>query len=247
MALAFAPTRTMLPAANRCHDVRLWPLATHMRPVFVRLFSSNHHHPLTYHHSLPTSMPNVDTSTRHTLLETPVGEVIVIPTDEFLSSILPPLPSALPDMETFMATAREQRAPNYRLITQTGILCGYSAMHPSTSSRREAYKPLQDSAKKLVWLHKQLTQKAWFVENTKRYWDLQSRPADAFPDAFLYTEPRTNTRSPIDWSCIAVSGAYHKEKTTRTREEVSRLSVLTAIRPDPRIRPERNQSHQLHD
>ena len=144
-------------------------------------------------------------------LKTPFGRAIEVTTSFFLETLLPPLREDL-DFQTFVEDMPTLK--KLRLITKNGRLWGYDANPPSRHKgcKISPFCDLHSCATKLLKTVPGIESTTVLLNGRTKEWDLEKRAEDALPDAYLVlrTEGKAGKLMPVDWTSIAVSGAYYK-------------------------------------
>ncbi|KAJ3555679.1 hypothetical protein NM688_g2445 [Phlebia brevispora] len=150
------------------------------------------------------------------MVNTPFGRADEVPLSTFFEKLLPPLHMSiqLDELVSISKTSDRPKPP----VTQNGRLWGYAVNRPSGVKGRRllTFNGLLISIGKLVRAIGDLKPVVQFKNNNKAQWSLKDRTAESLPDAyFLISTPG----GCIDWTTIAIPGAYSKIKTRRFSNE----------------------------
>ena len=155
------------------------------------------------------------------MIATPFGDATEISTQVFLEQVLPPLHDSI----HFDALLEEKDVSGRsRLpVTKNGRLWGFATTKPSElkGQKLAAFHSLPVCISKVIRaVTSDPTTSLGFRNNETSEWSLDKRTADALPDAYFLLKSRR--RNLVDWTTIAIPGAYSKECTRRIAQEVCR-------------------------
>ena len=177
-------------------------------------------------------------------LEEPFGNAIVIDTELFINTLLPPLPSGI-DLDAFIPDVDKATATEGLIVTKNGRLRGYEKAKPSQLPAETAFRPLRQCVDRIACRVEDYEPIARYFESDTRAWKLSSRKRGTFPDAGLCTRVPKNITAPEAWSVVAVSGVYHQTNSLTIKQEVRSISH-PAIMHIPDAAAEYNEGGSLH-
>ena len=130
------------------------------------------------------------------------GDASIVTLTTFMDSVLPPLSTDI-DLDALVRNLKRVRAPTRQIITKNGHLWGYSRRIPSQLEHARVFSYIESCAARLR--RRFPSKDATFCFQNDANFALCN--SESFPAAYFYAPP-TDMSSTLDWTRIAVSGAY---------------------------------------